>query len=103
MDNGQPLKVNYMSSKFKKIFDKFIEEETKKDSNFKFPYITLHKLRHLNISSLLANGALLTDVKDSAGHSNIQTTMHYTHNYTEGKKDIANKVDEIYTSLLKIV
>lgn len=103
MDNGQPLKVNYMSSKFKKIFDKFIEEETKKDSNFKFPYITLHKLRHLNISSLLANGALLTDVKDSAGHSNIQTTMQYTHNYTEGKKNIANKVDEIYTPLLKIV
>lgn len=50
--------------------------------------------------SLLANGAYLTDVRDSAGHSDIETTMHYTHNYTEGKKEIADKVDEIYTPLL---
>ena len=67
---------------------------------FDFPYITLHTLRHLGISALLANGAYLTDVKDSAGHSCIETTMHYTHNYTKGKKEIANKMDEIYSPLL---
>lgn len=100
MDNGQPIKVNYISEKFKKVFDKFIEEETEKDPNFKFPYITLHKLRHLNLSVLLANGISLTDVKDSAGHSDIRTTMVYTHNYTEGKKEIADKTDEIYRPLL---
>lgn len=103
MDNGKPLNVNYISVKFKEIYDKFIEEEKKKNPDFKFPYVTLHKLRHLNISSLLANGAILTDVKDSAGHSNIQTTMHYTHNYTEGKKEIADKIDEIYKPLIQIV
>lgn len=102
MNNGQPLKVNYISDKFKKTFDKFIKEETKKDSNFKFPYITLHKLRHLNISSLLANGAYLTDVQANAGHSTVDTTIHYTHNYAQGKKEIANKVDEIYSPLIKI-
>ena len=102
MDNGQPLKLNYLSDKFKKIFDKFIKEQLEKNFEFKFPDITLHKLRHLNISSLLANGAYLTDVQANAGHSNINTTIHYTHNYIEGKKDIANKIDEIYTSLLEL-
>lgn len=104
MDDGKPMRVDYMSSKFKKVFDKFIKEETKKaeakGENFEFPYITLHSLRHLGISALLANGAYLTDVRDSAGHSDIETTMHYTHNYTEGKKEIANKVDEIYAPFL---
>lgn len=106
MDNGQPLKVNYISEKFKKVFDKFIKEETlkaeKENKEFNFPYITLHKLRHLNISALLANGAYITDVQANAGHSNINTTIHYTHNYTQGKKEIANKVDEIYSELLHI-
>lgn len=104
MDDGKPIRVDYITIKFKQVFDKFIAEETEKASKngkvFKFPYITLHKLRHLNISALLANGAYLTDVRDSAGHSDIETTMHYTHNYTEGKKEIANKVDEIYSPLL---
>ena len=104
MDDGRPIRVDYISVKFKEVFDKFILEETEKakekGEEFNFPYITLHKLRHLNISSLLAHGAYITDVKDNAGHSCIQTTMHYTHNYTEGKQEIANKVDEIYTPLL---
>lgn len=102
MDNGQPIKVEHISRKFKKVFDKFLEEKKKKDPNCNFPYITLHKLRHLNISSLLANGAYITDVKDNAGHSNIGTTMHYTHTYTEGKKDIADRIDEIYSPLFQI-
>ncbi len=105
-DDGTPLRVSYISERFKKTFDKFIREETEKAKNnnedFKFPYITYHSLRHLNISSLLANGAYLTDVKDNSGHSNINTTLHYTHQYTIGKKEIANKTDEIYSSLLEI-
>lgn len=103
MDDGKPIRVDYITVKFKQVFDKFIAEQTEiakqKCEKFCFPYITLHKLRHLNISALLANGAYLTDVRDSAGHSDIETTMHYTHNYTEGKKEIADKVDEIYTPL----
>lgn len=104
MDNGSPIKINYISATFKKVFDRFIKRETlkakKEGKEFNFPYVTLHKLRHLNISALLAHGAYLTDVKDSAGHSTIETTLHYTHNYTEGKKEIANKVDEIYSNLI---
>jgi len=90
MENGQLLKVNYISYKFKKTFDKFIKEETKKykekNEEFSFPYITLHKLRHLNITALLENGINLVDVKDNAGYSSIETTLLYTHIYTKNKK-----------------
>lgn len=101
-DNGEPLKVDYISSQFKRVFDNFIKEETKKNPDFKFPYVTLHKLRHLNISALLACGCVLTDVQASVGHSTIETTMNYTHHYTQGKQEIANTVDELYLPLLKI-
>lgn len=101
-DNGTPMSVDFMSKKFKETFDNFYKTKKEKDPNFKIPYITLHKLRHLNISSLLANGAILTDVQANAGHSDIKTTINYTHNYTEGKKEIANKIDEIYEPLLKL-
>lgn len=106
MDNGQPIKVNYISATFKKVFDRFIasEEEKAKKQNteFKFPYVTYHKLRHLNITALLENGAELIDVQNTAGHSTITTTMGYTHHYTENKKQIANKIDEVFTPYIKI-
>ncbi len=106
MDNGQPIKVNYISATFKKIFDKFIETQKEKCNNtnnsFNFPYVTYHKLRHLNITTLLENGAELVDVQDNAGHSNINTTIGYTHHYTENKKQIANKIDEVFIPYIKI-
>lgn len=100
MDNGQPIKPNYISQTFRQTVDEFIEKQKKINPNFHFPHITIHKLRHLNISVLLENGAELIDVKDSAGHSNINTTMIYTHNYIKNKKEIAQKTDEIYKDLL---
>ena len=42
----------------------------------------------------------MVDVQSNAGHSNIDTTMHYTHPYIEGKLEIANKTDEIYSNYL---
>lgn len=105
MDNGNPIKVNYISATFKKVFDKFIEGETNKaksnNIDFKFPYITYHKLRHLNITALLENGAELIDVQNNAGHSTITTTMGYTHHYTENKKEIAKKIDEVFIPYTK--
>lgn len=104
MDNGQPIKVNYISATFKKVFDKFLkcekEKAEKNNTDFNFPYITYHKLRHLNITALLENGAELVDVQNNAGHSTISTTIGYTHQYTENKKEIANKIDEIYNPLI---
>lgn len=105
-DNGQPLQINYISKEFKRVFDNFINKESakaqKEGRKFDFPYVTLHKLRHLNITALISSGASLKDVQDSVGHSNIETTMIYTHSYTEGKKEIADKTDEIYTKFLGI-
>ena len=105
-DNGEPLHINYMSRKFKEVIDDFIKLESEKakkeNKEFTFPYVTLHKLRHLNISALLAAGAQLKDVKDSAGHSSIKTTMIYTHSYNENKKDIANKIDEVFKPFMGI-
>lgn len=106
MDNGQPIKVNYISSIFRKTVDKFIDDEKRKakenNTEFNFPYITYHKLRHLNITALLENGAELIDVQNNAGHSTVTTTMGYTHHYTENKKEIANKIDEVFTPFIKI-
>lgn len=101
-NNGKPLRVDYMTCNFKDVFDKFIQKELQENPNSKFPYVTLHKLRHLNLSVLLANGISLTDVKNNAGHSDIHTTMIYTHFYIEGKKEIADKTDEIYKPLLHL-
>lgn len=106
MDNGQPVKVNYISATFKKVFDRFIkiekEKAIKNNTEFKFPYVTYHKLRHLNITALLENGAELVDVQNNAGHSTITTTMGYTHHYTENKQQIADKIDEVFTPYIKI-
>lgn len=101
-DTGEPLKVSYISDNFRRTVDKFIKKETNKNPNLIFPHVTFHKLRHLNISALLANGMCLTDVQANAGHSDINTTIHYTHNYIEGKKEIADKTDEIYKPLLHL-
>lgn len=102
MDNGQPIKVNYISATFKKVIDRYIKDNKKNNPDFKFPEVTYHKLRHLNITALLENGAELVDVQSNAGHSTITTTMHYTHHYTENKKEIANKIDEVFTPYIKI-
>lgn len=102
MEDGNPIKVNYISATFKKVIDKYITNEINKNPNFKFPKVTYHTLRHLNITALLENGAELVDVQDNAGHSAITTTMHYTHHYTENKKEIANKIDEVFTPYIKI-
>lgn len=102
MDNGAPIKPDYVSERFKKIMDTYIKTEKEKDPNFNFPHVTVHTLRHLNISALLENGAYLVDVQANAGHANINTTIHYTHNYTQNRKEVADKTDEIYKDLLGI-
>lgn len=97
MDNGQPIKPKYVTETFKTILDTYIENEKQKNPNFSFPNVTPHTLRHLNITALLENGAYINDVQVSAGHSDIKTTIHYTHNYNENKKEVADKTDEIYS------
>ncbi|MFW5498381.1 MULTISPECIES: tyrosine-type recombinase/integrase [unclassified Maridesulfovibrio] len=48
-----------------------------------------HCFRHTFASRLIAKGAPLTVVKKMLGHSNIQTTMRYTHTQDEQCRDAA--------------
>lgn len=100
LDDGTPLKPDYLSRHFSATINNYIEQNVKINPEFKFPKITLHELRHSNITLLLENGINLVDVKNSAGHSDINTTMIYTHTYNNNKKQIADKVDEIFSPLL---
>ena len=51
-----------------------------KDVGLKTDRITAHSLRHTAGTIALSNGADLIGVKDMLRHSNINTTMIYTHN-----------------------
>lgn len=99
-DDGSPLKPDYVSRRFTETLDKYIENERQKDPNFKFPRITFHDLRHTNITLLLEEGAIITDVQKAAGHSSISTTMGYTHQYNLNKKQLADTIDKIFISAI---
>ena len=101
LDNGKPMKPDYLSRNFTKYLKEYISSKKEKDKDYEFPKITLHDLRHFNISCLLENGMNLVDVRDMAGHSDIRTTMLYTHTYSNNKQQLADKVDEIFSPLLK--
>ena len=101
LDDGTPMKPDYLSRNFTKKLNEYIQSEKEKNSDFEFPQITLHELRHFNISLLLENGINLVDAKDAAGHSDVETTMIYTHTYNKNKQQVADKVDEIFKPLLK--
>lgn len=101
LDDGTPMKPDYLSRNFTKKLEEYIKKEKEKDPDFTFPQITLHELRHFNISFLLENGINLVDVKDAAGHSSVETTMIYTHTYNKNKQQIADKVDEVFSPLFR--
>lgn len=51
---------------------------------------TWHVCRHTFCSRLCAKGVPVTDVKEYAGHTDIRTTMRYTH-AVEGHSDVRNR------------
>lgn len=93
LENGQVYHPQYISRKFKTILDEYNNNAQDKD---KLPYIRFHDLRHTNITVLIEDNANIYDVSKHAGHSNINTTMGYTHKFDENQKKIANKIDEIF-------
>lgn len=100
LDDGTPMKPDYLSRNFTRLLNEYISAQKEHDPDFDFPQITLHELRHFNLSLLLCNGVDLFVVKDAAGHSDINTTMIYAHTNNQSKKQVANKVDEIFTPLM---
>lgn len=93
LENGKEYHPQYISRKFKKILDNYND---KSEDNEKLPYIRFHDLRHTNITVLIEDDANIYDVSKHAGHSNINTTMGYTHKFDENQKKLANRIDDIF-------
>ena len=59
--------------------------------------VTLHGLRHSNISMLANMGYNSVDIAYRAGHSRVYMTNYYTHRYEGTDKKIANALNEKMT------
>ncbi len=80
MPNGELMKPGYLSHTFSKILE---DNELKR--------IRLHDLRHSCATLLIQNKVPIKDIQIWLGHSNIQTTMIYTH-LDETNKEISAQV-----------
>lgn len=74
------MKPNYLTHTFAKILE---------DNNLK--HIRLHDLRHSCATLLIQNRVPIKEIQIWLGHSNIQTTMIYTH-MDESNKEISAQV-----------
>lgn len=87
-DNGEPLKVSYVSHAFSDLL--------KKND---LPHIRFHDLRHSCATSLLKNGVNLKNIQDYLGHSTVAVTANfYLHPDIEEKQKATN----ILTNALRI-
>ncbi len=80
MPNGELMKPGYLSHTFSKILE---DNELKQ--------IRLHDLRHSCATLLIQNKVPVKDIQIWLGHSNIQTTMIYTH-LDETNKEVSAQV-----------
>lgn len=80
MPNGELMKPNYLTHTFSQVLE---------DNELK--HIRLHDLRHSCATLLIQNKVPVKDIQIWLGHSNIQTTMIYTH-MDESNKEISAQV-----------
>ena len=80
MPNGELMKPGYLSHTFSKLLE---DNELKR--------IRLHDLRHSCATLLVQNKVPIKDIQIWLGHSNIQTTMIYTH-MDETNKEVSAQV-----------
>lgn len=60
-------------------------------------HVTLHSLRHTNITLQLIAGVDLKTVSARAGHARASTTTDiYTHYLKEGDKHVNNTINDIF-------
>ena len=53
-----------------------------------------HDLRHRRVTTWLAEGRDVVKVKEAMGHSDLRTTMGYTHLAREHLKDLVSQTPE---------
>lgn len=83
--NGDLIPLEYVSRTFPKLCEKIGLER-----------LTLHELRHTNISLLVANGENMKTVQEWAGHSTYkQTADTYAHVQAGGKETLAKAIEDI--------
>ena len=85
--DGRQYEPTYISVRFKKVLNKI-----------GLPVIRFHDLRHTAGSLLINDGHTVKQVQEFLGHENASTTLDiYSHVSVDGKKNTAQKLDELLT------
>lgn len=83
--NGKGYAPDYITRRFNRVLE--LNE---------LPHIRFHDLRHTAGSLLINQGQSVKQVQEFLGHEKAATTLDiYTHLSLEGKKDTAQKLDEL--------
>jgi integrase/recombinase XerD len=69
------------------------------NANINNSKLTAHSFRHTAITTALLAGASLQEVKNMARHSNINTTLIYSHNIDRIVNAPEHKIDNYYSSI----
>jgi integrase len=83
--DGKPVNIYTLNHAFSRILAK---------NNM--PHIRFHDLRHSTGSYLIKIGASLKEISEWLGHSDIKTTVIYTHTDAETKRNTATKIQKYF-------
>jgi len=88
---GDPLLTRKIKGKARPMMDiRYWFDDVLVAAKIKDAAASWHVCRHTFCSRAVAAGVPITDVKEYAGHSDIRTTMRYTHGI-EGVSDVRNR------------
>lgn len=89
-DNGEPLKVSYISHAFSDLL--------KRND---LPHIRFHDIRHSTATALLRSGVNLKVIQEILGHSTMSTTANfYLHPDIEEKRKAVNVMSGVFKKVV---